>query len=289
MKSSNLLSAYIEKKYFFRKLKNKFVIGSLFLSSFVVVGFLAFILGYLVYRGMPSLNKALFFEIPKPVGEANSGMGNSIFGSLILVGLASFIGIPLGLSTGIFLSEYGRGKWASCVRFSVDMMNSIPSIVIGLFVYVIVVKPMQSFSALAGGLALGIIMIPTVARTTEELLKVVPDHIREAGLALGIPRWKVILRIVVRGSLSGIMVGIIASIARIAGETAPLLFTALNNRFWAKGLDQPISSLPVQIYTFAIAPFESWNNQAWSGALVLVFFVLTLNILTRIVLTRREA
>jgi phosphate transport system permease protein len=206
----------------------------------------------------------------------------------MLITIASAIGIPWGVGTGIYLSEYGKGKLGTLVRFSADVLSSVPSIVIGLFAYALIVIPMKRFSALAGGAALGIIMIPTVARTTEELLKLVPVHIREAGLALGLPRWKVILRIILRGAKNGIVTGIILALARISGETAPLIFTALNNRFWSFALDQPTASLPVQIYSYAVSPYEEWHKQAWAGAFLLLIVVFLLNAITRILLREKK-
>jgi phosphate transport system permease protein len=214
-------------------------------------------------------------------------MGNAIAGTLILIGLASAVGIPIGIATGVFLSEYGKSRLATLLRFATELLAGVPSIIIGIFIYSLLVVPMKRFSALAGGAALAVIMIPTVARTTEELLKLVPVHIREAGLALGIPRWKVTLRIVLRGSMGGILTGVMLGIARVAGETAPLLFTALSSQNWSRGLDQPIASLPVQIYTYAVSPFEAWHQQAWTGALVLVLFVFILNLGTRMILKRQ--
>ena len=217
-------------------------------------------------------------------------MANAFLGTLVLIGIASVIGIPWGIGTGLYLSEYGKGRLGTAIRFCADVLSSVPSIVIGLFVYALIVVPMKRFSALAGGVALGILMIPTVARSSEELLKLVPTHLREAGLALGIPRWKVTLWIVLRESLSGITTAVILALARVAGETAPLLFTALNNQFWSKGLgiiDQPIASLPVQIYTFAISPYEDWQRQAWAGAFVLVMLVFAINLVTRWVVVKK--
>lgn len=266
---------------------NRVACGSLGIAALGSVLALGFVFGYVIWRGMPHLSLAFFTSLPAPVGESGGGMGNSVLGSGTLIFLASFIGIPWGIASGVYLSEYGLGRLATVVRFSVDMLSSVPSIVIGLFVYVILVRPFGGFSAHAGGAALAILMIPTVCRTTEELLRLVPDHIREAGLALGVPRWKVIVRIVLRGTMGGIITGMVLAVARVAGETAPLLFTALNNQYWQRGLSQPISSLPVQIYTYAIAPFEEWHGQAWAGALVLVLFVFSLNLGTRFVLKRR--
>jgi phosphate transport system permease protein len=242
---------------------------------------------YVLQQGLPALDWAFFTQIPRPVGETGGGMANACVGTLVLVALASVIGIPWGIATAVYLSEYGHGKFGHFVRFCVDLLASIPSIIIGLFAYAVIVVPMKHFSAYAGGLALGILMIPTVARSAEELLRLVPRHIREAGLALGLPRWKVTLRIVLRGSLGGIATGVILAVARVAGETAPLLFTALNNRFWSSSLNQPIASLPVQIYTYAISPYDDWHRQAWAGAFVLVFLVFFVNLATRLVLQRR--
>jgi phosphate transport system permease protein len=230
----------------------------------------------------------LFTQLPKPVGETGGGMANALIGTVGLVGLASIVSIPWGIGAGMFLSEYGsfKPKLSSSVRFFIDILASMPSILVGLFVYSVVVISMKRFSAIAGGVALGILMIPTIARSTEEFLKLVPSHIREAGLALGLPRWKVTLRIILKGSMGAISTGIVLAIARASGETAPLLFTAFNNRFWNRGLDQPIASLPVQIYTYAISPYDDWHRQAWGGALVLLAFVFLVNLFTRLLLVK---
>jgi phosphate transport system permease protein len=271
------------RQYQRRKLLSKVICALLGVAAIVAIAPLLSVFWYVLSQGLPALNREFFTELPAPVGEPGGGMANSLVGTILLLGIASSIGIPMGLMTALFLSEYGRGKTAALIRFSVDMLASIPSIIIGLFAYAIVVIPMGRFSAIAGGVALGILMIPTVARSAEEILKLVPQHIREAGLALGLPRWKVIIRIVLRGSFSGIATGIILAAARVSGETAPLIFTALNNRFWSVQLDQPISSLPVQIYTYATGPFEDWHRQAWAGALMLVLLVFVMNVLTRFV------
>lgn len=243
------------------------------------------IFGYVIIQGVPALNLSFFTEIPKPVGEVGGGMANALLGTLTLLFMASLVGVPWGIAVGMWLSEFGmKSRLSQIVRFCADMLASIPSIVVGLFVYAMVVVPMKRFSAIAGGIALGLLMIPTVCRTTEELLKMVPIHIREAGLALGLPRWKVILWIVLKGSRGPITTGVMLSVARASGETAPLLFTAFNNRFWQKGLDQPIASLPVQIYTYAISPYEDWHRQAWAGAFVLVVVVFLMNLMMRAVL-----
>lgn len=270
-----------------RKIMNRFMIGVLVLASLVAIFPLASVLIYVVQHGLPAINQEFFLSLPRPIGEVGGGMGHAILGTLILIFLASIVGIPIGIGAGLYLSEYGTGKIASWLRFAIDLLASTPSIIIGIFAYAILVVPLKHFSALAGGLSLAMIMIPTVARTAEELLKLVPVHVREAGLALGISRWKVILRIVLRGNIGAIMTGVMLAVARAAGETAPLLFTAFNSSFWPKGILQPIASLPVQIYNYAISPYDDWHNQAWAGALMLVFFVLFLNIVTRIILQRK--
>lgn len=243
---------------------------------------LASILGYVVVRGIGSVNWDFLTKLPAPVGVSGGGMANSIVGSGIVVGLAALLGIPIGILAGIYLAEYGRhGRFGTFVRTFADVMQGIPSIVVGIVAYTLVVLPMQRFSAIAGSVALAMMLIPFVARTTEETILTVPDDIREAGLALGQPRWRVILSIVVGSSRGALITGLMLAIARIAGETAPLLFTALNNRFWHGGLDEPISTLTVQVYTYAIAPFDDWNNQAWAGALILVTLTLVINIIAR--------
>ncbi len=280
--TSAQLQGYLAVGYAKRKFVDRLMRLLLLVAAIVALTPLFSVLFYVLSRGLGNLNWAFFTEVPKPIGESGGGMANALVGTATLVGIASMIGVPWGIAAGVYLSEYGRSRVANMVRFGTDMLASVPSIVIGLFVYALVVVPMGGFSAFAGGVALGIIMVPTIARNTEEMLRLVPNHIREAGLALGLPRWKVILRIVLRGSVSAITTGIMLSIARVAGETAPLLFTAFNNRYWHQGLDQPIASLPVQIFTYAGPPDEVWNGQAWTGALVLLFFVLVLNVTSRV-------
>jgi len=284
-----LIRDFLASPYRFRKRKlvNIFHCGGIWLSALVALGALFYLFGYVVAKGMPALSLDFFINNPKAVGDIGGGMANAVLGTLTLVALASLVGIPWGVMTGVYLSEYGRGTLAKVVRFSAEMLASVPSIVVGLFIYTVMVIPMRGFSTLAGSMALAVIMIPTIARTTEELLRLVPIHIREAGLALGLPRWKVILKIVLRGSIGGITTGVMLAVARAAGETAPLIFTALNNQVWLpelKQLVQPISSLPVQIYTYAISPFEEWHRQAWAGALVLVLVVFIMNLTTRVFL-----
>jgi phosphate transport system permease protein len=249
---------------------------------------LAFILFYVVSQGIASLNVAFFTQMPKPVGEPGGGMANAIVGSLIVTGIAAALAIPVGVMSGIYVAEYAGTRLASASRFAADTLNGVPSIVIGVFVYTFVVLSMGRFSALAGGVALGIMMIPLILRTTEELLRLVPSTLREGALALGATRGRAVFSVVVPAALPGILTGILLALARIAGETAPLLFTALNNRFWSTEITQPISTLTVQIFTYAIAPYPEWHQQAWAGALVLVALVLICSVLARLATARME-
>ena len=253
------------------------------LSAFIVILPLILILAFLVYRGASAVNLDFFTQLPKPVGEPGGGMANAIVGTLTLVGLASCLGLPLGILGGVYLAESRDRRLPWMVRFLADVLNGVPSIVIGIFAYTVVVLPMRRFSALAGGFALAVIMLPIVLRTTEELVRLVPASLREAALALGIPEWKVMLRIVLPTARAGIITGVMVSIARIAGETAPLLFTAFGNRFWHHGLLQPIAALPLQIFSYAIAPYDDWHRQAWAGALVLIVLIFSSSLVTRIV------
>jgi phosphate transport system permease protein len=283
---SDSLSILLSKRDGRRKVVNQLLLGSLFLAALSAVAPLVNIFIFVIRKGAPALTWEFLTSLPQPVGEAGGGMGNAILGTIILVSLASAIGVPLGVAAGVYMAEYSYSKLSRWLRFGVDLLTSVPSIIVGLFAYAMVVLPMKRFSAHAGGFALAVIMIPTVARTTEELLKLVPTHLREAGLALGIPRWKVTLQVTLRTAWGGIMTGIMLALARAAGETAPLLITALNNKFWPRSLDQPISSVPVQIYTYAISPFEEWHQQAWAGAFLLVALVFALNLTTRLLLSR---
>jgi phosphate transport system permease protein len=249
---------------------------------------LALVLFFVVSQGVQSLNLAFFTNTPAPVGEPGGGMANAIVGSLILVGLGALFAVPVGLLSGIYMSEYAGTRFASLVRFAADTLNGVPSIVIGVFVYGIAVLPFHQFSALAGGLALGIMMIPIIARTTEELLLLVPGTMREGALALGATHARAVFSVVVPAALPGIITGLILSIARIAGETAPLLFTALNNKFFSTQLTKPIASLTVQVFNYANSPYEDWHRQAWAGALVLVAIVLTCSLLARFATRRLE-
>ncbi len=256
-------------------------------SALVAVGMLAIVFGYTLIQGIGALNLDFFIEMPAPVGETGGGMANALTGTGILIGLGSLIGLPTGIMAGIYLAEHGNNLFGTAVRFMADVLSGIPSIVVGVVAYVLVVLPMQHFSALAGGVALAILMIPTVTRTTEEMIRLVPGSYREAALALGIPQWKTTVRIIFPAALKGITTGILLSIARAAGETAPLLFTALGNRFWSTAIDQPIASLTVFIYDYAKAPFEDWNRQAWAAAFVLIALIFVISLVFRMV-TRRQ-
>jgi phosphate transport system permease protein len=268
-----------------RKFKNAFMQAATFACAILVILPLALVFYYLVNEGLSSLNWAFFTRLPKPVGETGGGMANAMVGTLILLAQAAVIGVPVGVLGGVFLSEFGtaRGNW--WIRFAADILNGVPSITWGIVVYALVVVPMKSFSALAGGVVLGFMMIPLVMRTTEEVLQLVPNGYREAALALGIAKWRTITQIVMRTALKGIITGVLLALARVAGETAPLLFTALGNRFWAHSLTEPISAVPLQIYTYAISPYDDWRRQARAGALVLLLLVLFINLSVR-VLTR---
>jgi phosphate transport system permease protein len=268
-----------------RKLVDTLARGACVAATVLAILPLLSVLLYVAARGISGLSFSFFTELPKPVGEAGGGFGNAMAGSLLLVGLACAVGIPVGVLSGVYLSEFGTGRFGKLIRFSADVMSGIPSIAVGIFVYTCLVLTMHGFSALAGGIALAILMLPTVTRTTEELLKLVPDSLREAGLALGIPKWRVILSVVVRTGAPGIATGVMLAVARAAGETAPLLFTAFGNRFWSASLGKPIASLPVQIFTYAVSPYDEWHAQAWAAALVLVGTVLALNVFARM-LTR---
>jgi len=249
---------------------------------------LAMILFYVVKEGFGALNLDFFTKMPKPVGESGGGMANAIAGTLILIGIAAAFAVPVGCLCGIHLSEYPGTKFSSVVRFSADVLNGVPSIVIGIFAYGILVLPVKRFSAIAGGVALGLLMIPIVVRTTEELLRLVPGGLREGALALGATRGRAVFSVIVPAALPGILTGILVALARVAGETAPLLFTAFNNRFWSTSLTQPIASLTVQVFTYAISPYDDWHRQAWAGAFLLVMMILALSVLARLAVRRLE-
>ena len=271
-----------------RRIVSKAVVGLCGLSVVVALVPLALIFFYVVKQGFTSLNWAFFTRMPKPVGEAGGGMANAILGTFFLIVIASVVAVPVGVIAGVYLSEYRKARFASLVRFTADVLNGVPSIVIGIFAYGLAVLPVHRFSALAGGLALGFMMIPIITRTTEELLNLVPATLREGSLALGATRARAAFGVMVPAALPGIMTGILVALARIAGETAPLLFTSFNNRYFSTRLDQPIASLTVQVFTYAISPYDDWHRQAWAGALVLVLFVFVFSVLARMVTRRLE-
>jgi phosphate transport system permease protein len=254
--------------------------------AFFAVAVLVLILGYIAYRGIGAISFQFLIETPKPVGEGG-GIGNAILGTLILLAMACVVGMPFGIATGIYLAEYGAGRFASLVRFLTDTLTGIPSILVGVFVYTIIVLPMKQFSAMAGGVALAVIMIPIVARTTEEMIRLVPASLREGALALGAPQWRVTTGVVLPAAASGIVTGAMLAVARVSGETAPLLFTAFGSRFFNVYLDQPMASLTVQIYNYAISPYDEWHAQAWAATLILMTLILVINITVRF-FTRRK-
>ena len=271
-----------------RKILSSLFVAFCAASVIVALVPLGFILFFVISQGVRSLNVDFFMHMPKPVGEPGGGMGNAIVGTLILTGLAASMAVPIGIVSGIYMSEYAGTKFASIARFAADTLNGVPSIVIGVFAYGIAVLPFKQFSALAGGFALGIMMIPIIARTTEELLLLVPGAMREGALALGATRARAVFSVVLPAALPGIVTGVVLALARIAGETAPLLFTSFNNRFFTTKLNQPIASLTVQVFTYAISPYEDWHRQAWAGALVLVSLVLVCSLLARVATRRLE-
>jgi phosphate transport system permease protein len=249
---------------------------------------LVVILGYLLRQGAGALSLDFFTSMPKPVGEAGGGMANAILGTLILIGIASAVGLPVGIGAGLYLAERRETRLANLVRFLADVLNGLPSIVMGIFAWQFLVRPAGHFSALAGGAAIGAMMIPLVTRTTEEMVRTVPQSLREAALALGYPRWRTSLQIVLRTALGGIVTGVLVAVARVAGETAPLLFTAFGNQFWSTDVTQPIAALPLQIFAYAISPYDDWHAQAWAGALVLIGMVLLISLVARVVTRARH-
>ncbi len=269
-----------------RRLWNAAAQVACWLAGASVVLPLALIVWHLLAKGLPSLSWAFFVRLPKPVGEPGGGMANAIAGTLVLTGLGALLAVPVGVGAGVWLAEYGRGRLAALVRYTADVLAGVPSIVVGVAAYGLVVVPMGRFSALAGGVALAVLMLPTIVRATEEVVRLVPHSYREAALALGAPRWRAVQQVIVPSASAGIVTAILLALARAAGETAPLLFTALGNRFWSLSLDQPIASLPVFIYDYARAPYEDWNRQAWTGALVLLLLVALLSALLRLAVRR---
>jgi phosphate transport system permease protein len=271
-----------------RKLLSSMFTSACALAVLVALVPLGFILFYVISRGIQALNLAFFTHLPAPVGEAGGGMANAIVGTLMLVAIAAVVAVPVGILSGVYTSEYAGSRFAALIRFAADTLNGIPSIVVGVFAYGLAVLPFKQFSALAGGLALGIMMMPIMARTTEELLLLVPGALREGALALGATRARAVFTVVLPAALPGIVTGIMLALARIAGETAPLLFTSFNNRYFTTSVTQPISSLTVQVFTYAISPYEDWQRQAWAGALVLVSIVLVCSLLARLATRRLE-
>jgi phosphate transport system permease protein len=272
-----------------RKSLNYVMLSLTGIAALGVVSILFFILGYLIWNGGKSLNWNFFTQLPKPVGETGGGMANAIVGSLKLLMLAALMGLPVGLLTGVYLAEFGGKTFSFVIRYTTDLLNGVPSIVIGIFAYSLVVLPVKHFSALAGGVALGIMVIPITVRSTEEFLRSVPGSLREGAMALGASKWKTIVTVVLPAASGGILTGMLLALARVAGETAPLLFTAFGNRFWSPGFEQPTASLPVMIYTYAIAPYDDWHRQAWAAGLVLLGLVLVANLGARLLLNRGSA
>jgi phosphate transport system permease protein len=271
-----------------RKATDRIMTGVFFACTAIALLPLFAVLGFLLVRGVSYLNLDLFTQLPKPAGQPGGGMANAMVGSLIILGIASLLAIPTGILAAIYLAEWGNNPFAFTVRFVADVLTGVPSITVGVFVYTILVLPFHRFSAVAGAVALAIIMLPIVVRTSEEMLRLVPGSIKEAAYALGAPRWKTILMVVVPAARAGIATGVLLAVARVAGETAPLLFTAFGNRFWEKSITGgPIAALPLQVFTYAIGPYESWHRQAWSGALVLVLSVVLISVTVRLVVNRR--
>jgi len=261
-----------------RRFKNAFMQTLACVCAILVITPLVLVFYHLIREGFTSINWTFFTQVPKPVGETGGGMGNAIAGTFVLLAQAAVIGVPVGVLGGVYLSEYGSSKLNWWIRFAADILNGVPSITWGIVVFALLVVPMHGFSALAGGVVLGMMMIPLVMRTTEEVLQLVPGGYREAALALGISKWRTIVQIVLRTATKGIVTGVLLALARVAGETAPLLFTALGNNSWAHSLTQPIAAMPLQIFTYAISPYDDWHRQAWAGALVLLLLVLAINI-----------
>ena len=264
-----------------RRAKNHLMTALMVAATAAVLIPLGLVFCHIVKMGFSSLSLGFFTQIPKPTGEAGGGMANGMLGSLVMIGMASLLGLPVGIFGAIYLAEYGGGRTSTAIRFAADVLSGTPSIITGMVAYTLLVVPMKGFSALAGAVALAMIMIPIVLRTTEEQLKMVPGSLREAALALGVPLWRTSLKVTLRSALSGVMTGILLAVARVAGETAPLLFTALGNQFWGKKLTEPMAAIPLQIFNFAIAPYEDWHRLAWAGALVLVTVMFSLSLTAR--------
>ena len=277
------------RNYLWRKIKSALAAIIAFICALLVIAPLALVLFHLIRSGASAINWSFFTELPKPVGVAGGGMANAIIGSFQLLGLAALVGVPVGVLGGVYLAEYGTARGNFALRFMADVLNGVPSIIWGVVVYGLIVLRFKSFSAYAGGLALGFIMVPLVTRTTEEVLLLVPAGYREASLALGISRWKTIVHIVMKTALKGIVTAVLLALARVAGETAPLLFTAFGNRFWNHNLSEPVAALPLQIFSYAISPYDDWHRQAWAGALVLVAMIFLVNLVVRFLTRERVA
>jgi phosphate transport system permease protein len=278
-----------KREYFWRRLYNWLMLGLSGLGAAAAIIIVSIILGYILVRGLAYINLDFLINTARPLGETGGGMRNEILGTLILVGLGTAIALPVGLMAGIFLSEFANPRTAAIVRFSADILGGVPSIVIGVFAYAIMVKPMHSYSAISAGVALSMIMIPIVARTAEESMRLVPNTMREAALALGITRWRAVVSVVMPGAMTGIITGVMLGVARIAGETAPLIFTALGNAFGFSGLDKPIGALPLQIWRYASSPYIDWQQQAWAAAFLLVLLVLITSIVVRWLSGKKKA
>jgi phosphate transport system permease protein len=268
-----------------RRLTDHVMTGVAILTVGLVLAPLVAIFGYLLYKGIGSVDRAFLTQLPKPVGEVGGGMANAIVGSVFILAIASVIGVPFGIGAGIYLAEFGRNRFGAAIRFTADVLNGVPSIVIGIVAWAIIVRG-HGFSALAGGVALAIMMVPTISRTTEEMLLLVPQALREASYGLGVPRWRTTLSITLRTATSGVITGVMLAFARVAGETAPLIFTAFGNQYWNLRLDQPTAALPLQIYVYALSPYDDWHRQAWAGSLVLIILIVTAVAAVRYVVRR---
>ncbi len=277
----------VEREYLRRLWVNRIILMLCYAAAGIAIALLLLILGYTLFKGISYFNLDFITQAAKPVGEAGGGMRNEIIGTLILIAIGSVIAIPVGLMSGIYLSEFGNPRLTSVIRFVADILSGTPSIVVGVFAYAIIVRPLQSYSAWSAGVALAIIMIPVVARTAEESMRLVPNSMREAALALGITRWRSVMGVVIPGAITGIVTGIMLGVARIAGETAPLIFTALGSYFGYQGLDQPIGALPLQIWKYALSPYKEWQQQAWAAAFILIILVLIISITVRWISRRR--
>lgn len=269
-----------------RHMVNNVMLGLTGVFTVLIAGALLFILGYLFINGARNLDIAFFTQLPKPTGETGGGMANAIVGSAKILAMATLIGVPIGFFGGVYLAEYGHKSFAFVVRYLTDLLNGVPSIVIGIFAFTLVVLKAKHFSAFAGGMALGLMMIPISVRSTEEFLRAVPNGLREGALALGTPKWRALATVVIPAAKDGIITGIMLNLARVAGETAPLLFTSLNNQFWSPGINKPTSTLPVMIYTYALSPYDDWHRQAWAAGFVLLMLILTINVTARMILSR---